>query len=121
MSETTAPAISPATWATINTVAATAESLISIMLAGRLTGINTSVQGEVQVIGADANAIIDEVKAALDKQETSNPAVATLLEGVVNTVKNLGIQIPQEDALFAALHQVVTDLQGALVPAAPAA
>ena len=106
--------MSTTTLAIIDTI----ESVVAVAAAGRLTGVSASVQNIVHTFDQQADEKIDALQAALDKDETSNPLVQTVLTDLGNIAKASGFSLPSESHVFAGIKAAVDDLAGSLKPVA---
>ena len=112
--------------ATVATVINTITSVVALTLAGRLTGLSTTVQGQLHTYDKEADAKIDELRAAIDKGETSNPYVQEVLTALTGIAKAVGFALPTEDQVFTHLKAAIDELVETVetptpAPAAPTA
>ena len=98
----------------------TVESMVAMVAAGRLTGLSTSVQQALHTYDQEADAKLDQLKAALDAVEASNPYVAQTVAALTAIAKAAGFALPDEATVFAHLKGAVDELFGS-VETAPAA
>ena len=89
-------------------------ALVGVFAGQALSGVNTKIQGDVQTIEQDASTAITELQQKLDAAETSNTLVSTALTAARETATTLGLQLPTEDQLFAAVKQAANDLAAGL-------
>ncbi len=116
MSSTTTT--TPSENATVAGIISTVETILPMVLAGRLQGLNTTLQADLKSYDADADAKLAALKVALDKEETSNPYVQQIVTAALSVAKAAGLTVPTEDAVFAELKLVVDS--GISVMQAPA-
>lgn len=113
--------------ATVVTVIDTITSVVALTLAGRLTGLSTTVEGQLHTFDQDADAKVDAIRAALDKGETSNPYVVEVMTALTSIAKAVGFALPPEDQIFTHLKLAIDELfdtiqtSGGTVTPAPAA
>ena len=106
--------------ATVTTVINTITSVVALTLAGRPTGLSTTVQGQLHTYDKEADAKIDELRAAIDKGETSNPYVQEVLTALTGIAKAVGFVLPTEDEVFTHLTAAIDELVEPFeTPAAP--
>ena len=115
---TTAPAL-PSTVTTIeSTVFASLPGMIGLLAAGKLGPINATVQADLVSADSVAAEAIDKLHAELDTLEASNPLVVQAIACFKQIVNVLGLELPPEDQVVAAVKEAVHDVLAGLKPAA---
>ena len=115
---TTVPAKTDGAMIEIENAIIAVMPLLSVLMAGKLTPLNVTIQDEIKNLSDEAKAFIVEAKAALDGGQTSHPALVKVESMIAAGLTGMGISLPDENTFFTHMAAVVTDLAAAVSPAA---
>ena len=115
MSTTTAPAMT----AIEQTLLASLPGLIGMAFAGKLAPVSVQLQTGLVAANTDAAAELADLQAKLDSFEASNPLIAASISAFRQIARVLGLQLPDESAVFQGVKTAAADvLNGLKAPAA---
>lgn len=106
--------------ATVAGIISTVESILPLLVAGKLSRLNTEFHANLSKFDVDADAKLASLQTALDKFETGNPMAQQIVGAVLSIVKATGVQMPSEAQVFLALKTIV-DTAISMAKPAPAA
>lgn len=109
-STTTTTTTTPTENATVAGIISTIETILPMIVAGKLAGLNTTIQTDLKSLDDKADAELADLKAALDKGEAENPYVKQVVGAVLSIAAASGLVLPSEDVVFSHLRAAVDQI-----------